>query len=96
MNFIGYMIFFVVVVIIAGQFYKSKTGHLPAWKYFQPFSVTYWAGLVPGIIGILISGEPLTGWAELTESLVTMTGGLDPQALILGSLGAVGLTGKGK
>jgi hypothetical protein len=96
MNFIGFMILFIVVVIAAGQFYKSKTGELPAWKYFQPFSVTYWSTLIPAIVGILISGEPLTGWVDLSASLAIATGGVDPQILIAGSLAGIGLTGKGK
>lgn len=93
---IGYMILFIVLVVGYGQYQKRKTGEIPAWKYFQPYSVTYWAGLIPGIVGILISGEPLTGWVELTQSLVSATGGVDPQVLIAASAASVGLTGKGK
>ena len=85
---------FVAIVLVIGKIYKSRTGYLPVWKYFQPYSLTYWAALIPGIAGLLISGEPLTGWSTLAETLVTATGGIDPQALIATSAGAVGLTGK--
>lgn len=85
---------FVAVVLFAGQLYKKRTGYLPAWKYFQPYSLTYWAALIPGIAGILISGEPLTGWTEVVQSLSTATGGIDPQVLIASSAAGVGLTGK--
>jgi len=85
---------FVAFMLVIGQMYKRKTGHLPAWKYFQPYSLTYWVALVPGIAGILISGEPLTGWSELGLALSTATGGIDPQVLIAGSAGGIGLTGK--
>jgi hypothetical protein len=84
----------VAVVLVMGQIYKRRAGYLPAWKYFQPYSLTYWAGLIPGIAGILIAGEPLTGWSDLAQSLVTATAGIDPQVLIATSAGAVGLTGK--
>jgi hypothetical protein len=84
----------VAAILLFGQFYKRNTGYLPAWKYFQPYSLTYWVTLIPGIAGILISGDPLTGWTDLTMALTTATGGLDPQVLIATSAGGVGLTGK--
>lgn len=85
---------FVALFLVIGQLYKRSHGYLPSWKYFQPYSLTYWAALIPGIAGILISGQPLTGWTELTQTLITVTGGIDPQVLVSSSAAAVGVTGK--
>lgn len=91
---IYYIIGFIVAAAIAGRVYRKAYGHVPEWKYFKPYSVTWWAAAVPGVIGILISGEPLHGWAELTTTLSQATGGADPSLLIYGSLGGIGLTGR--
>ena len=92
--FIIYFLLFVAAVIFVGRVYKKANGYLPRWKYFQPYSLTWWTTLIPGVLGILISGEPLHGWADLTQSLVSVTGSIDPQILVATSAAGLGLTGK--
>lgn len=84
----------VILIVAYGQWYKRRTGNLPEWKYFKPYSVSWWMAVIPGVVGILISGEPLTGWTELVDTLQTASGGADPQMLIYGSAAGIGLVGR--
>ena len=89
-----YAILFIIAVALYGRLHKANHGTLPEWKYFKPFSMTWWVAVVPGVVGILISGEPLHGWADLATSLSQATGNANPSLLIYGSLGGIGLTGR--
>ena len=91
---LGYIIAFVVAMLIIGKVYKSTTGHLPEWKYFKPYSSAWWFSAIPGALGILISGEPLHGWAEMAAAAAAMTGGVDPNTLIMASAAGIGITGR--
>jgi hypothetical protein len=87
-------VLFIALMAAIGQIYKRRTGHLPEWKYFKPYSVTWWIAAAPGVAGIIIAGEPLHGWHELAVTLANTTGGADPSLLIYGSAGGIGLTGR--
>lgn len=88
---LGYIIFAAAAIIIAGNIYKAQTGHLPEWKYFKPFSMTWWASMVPGIVGMVILGEPVTGWTEFADMARAASQGQDPSQLVVYSAGLIGL-----
>ena len=60
-------------------------------KYYKPKSVTWWVSAAQIIIGILLAGLPETVWAF--GFLSTLTGGIEPYALIMAGAGGIGLRG---
>jgi len=63
-------------------------------KYFKPKSLTWWASVVPLLLGLVIALGPL--WSPL-EPLVAaaqaLTGNMAPAVLINGGLAGIGLRG---
>ena len=89
-----YVIVFIIAMALVGRYLRVYHGRVPEWKYVKPYSMTWWVAVIPGVVGIIISGEPLHGWGELATSLSQVTGGVPPSTLIYGSLGGIGLTGR--
>jgi hypothetical protein len=62
-------------------------------KYFKPKSVTWWAGLVPLVAGLIIATEPLHGWMDLVATINNMTGRVPAAVLINAGAVAIGMRG---
>jgi len=77
-----------------GSIMRSHGVTPPEWRYFKPFSMTWWVGAIPAAVGAFIAGEPVHGFAAWADAFTTMTGGTDPGTLIMAGLGAIGLRGK--
>ena len=95
---LGYIIAFFVAMLVIGKVYKYITGTLPEWKYFKPYSLTWWSVVTPGAVGILISGEPLHGWellaAQAAETVENIAPGTTPEAMIGFTTLGLGVTGR--
>ena len=62
-------------------------------KYWKPRSVTWWAGLVPLVAGLIIATEPLHGWLDLVATINNMTGRVPAAVLINAGAVAIGMRG---
>lgn len=60
-------------------------------RYFKPRSLTWWNGVIPATMGVVIATEPLHGMTAVVQSVDTMVGGVPPAVLISGGLGLIGL-----
>ena len=61
-------------------------------KYFKPKSLTWWASVVPLILGLFMAFEPLHGWSDLVQAARNATGATAP-VLINAGLAGIGLRG---
>ena len=80
--------------IIAGQMHKRWGGELLEFKYFKPFTLTWWVGAVPLIAGLIVGLEPLHQYGELVQSINNVSGNLEPSIMVTSGLAAIGLRGK--
>jgi len=64
------------------------------WKYFKPKSLTWWASLVPILLGGTVAAEPLHEMANLVTSIRNATGDAPPYILINAGLAGIGIRGK--
>ena len=62
-------------------------------KYFKPKSVTWWAGMVPLVAGIVVATESLHGMTSVVLAIDTITEGASPAAMINAGLAAIGFRG---
>lgn len=62
-------------------------------KYFKPKSLTWWASLVPLVLGGTVATEPMHDWAEVVESINNATGNTSPYLLINAGLLGIGIRG---
>lgn len=62
-------------------------------KSLKPKSLTWWASLVPVLIGGTIASEPLHGLAALVETLRALSGDVPPAMLINAGLAGIGFRG---
>ena len=62
-------------------------------KYWKPRSVTWWAGLVPLVAGLILATEPLHGWLDLVATINNMTGRVPAAVLINAGAVAIGMRG---
>lgn len=63
-------------------------------KYFKPKSVTWWASLVPLVIGLYqVSGVATPGLDVLSNIVAGLYGGISPFALINLGLAGIGIRG---
>jgi hypothetical protein len=60
-------------------------------KYFKPNSLTWWASMVPLLLGVLAAAEPLHGMSGLGDTISNMTGGASPYVLINAGLIGIGV-----
>lgn len=88
---LGYFLMAIVLFVVAGHIYKSRYGYLPEWKYFKPFSMSWWVSMVPALVGMVILGEPVGGWTELADAARLAAQGQDPSQLVIYSAGLIGL-----
>ena len=62
-------------------------------KYFKPQSVTWWASIVPLILGLFLATADLHGLTALVAVVQEVTGGMGAYALINAGLAGIGLRG---
>lgn len=62
-------------------------------KYLKPRSLTWWASVVPVVVGIILATEPLHQLIALGETLRNFTGDVPPSMLINAGLAGIGLRG---
>lgn len=67
-------------------------------KYFQPKSLTWWAGVASVIVGIAqMAGLQHAAYGVVGELVQTLTGGTlgsSPAQMIVGGLGLIGIRAK--
>jgi len=88
------MLFCVIGLPFIGHLLKIRGYNPPSWKYLKPFSLTWWVGAIPAVIGSVIASDPLHGFYEWTATFEAMTGSVEPAYLIGSGLAAIGLRGK--
>lgn len=62
-------------------------------KYFKPKSVTWWASVVPLVLGLVLAFSPLYASSALVEIIYNLTGGTSPAMLINMGLAGIGIRG---
>lgn len=62
-------------------------------KYVKPKSLTWWASLVPLVMGLILAFEPVHGWASVVAVIDGLTGGAAPAVLINAGLIGIGIRG---
>lgn len=62
-------------------------------KYVKPFSLTWWASVVPLVVGVFVAAEPYHGLTELVGIVNSMTDNMSPAVLINMGLAGIGLRG---
>lgn len=62
-------------------------------KYLKPKSLTWWASVVPLVMGCVVASEPLHGWVAMADTLRSMTGDTPPAMLINAGLAGIGIRG---
>lgn len=61
-------------------------------KYFKPKSLTWWASVVPLVLGLFMAFEPLHGLSDLVQAVRNATGMTAP-VLVNTGLAGIGLRG---
>lgn len=61
-------------------------------KYFKPKSLTWWASVVPLVIGLFMAFEPVHGLTDLVQAARNATGMTAPTLINIG-LAGIGLRG---
>lgn len=62
-------------------------------KYFKPKSVTWWASVVPLLLGLVMAFAPFYSSDVLVEVIYNLTGGMSPAMLINMGLAGIGIRG---
>lgn len=62
-------------------------------KYFKPQSLSWWASVVPLVVGLIIATVDLHGMVPLVTSLQLIVGDATPAILINAGLLGIGLRG---
>lgn len=62
-------------------------------KYFKPMSLTWWASVVPLILGVIVASLPLHGFSDLVLTINNLTGNASAGVLINAGLAGIGIRG---
>ena len=62
-------------------------------KYIKPRSVTWWASVIPLVLGLASATAPLHGMVGLEQTVTNLTGGMSSYTLINAGLIGIGLRG---
>ena len=62
-------------------------------KYFKPNSMTWWAAIVPLVVGLVVASEPIHGLAAVVQTIDSATGHVSPAILINAGLVGIGFRG---
>lgn len=63
------------------------------FKYFKPFSLTWWSALCPLLIGVFLATEDLHGWTAMVNTVNALAGDPIPFNWINAGLAGIGLRG---
>lgn len=64
-------------------------------KYLKPKSLTWWAGFVPLIAGVIVAGATtlFPQWEPVADFINQLSGGMSPAVLVGWGAGLIGLRG---
>lgn len=62
-------------------------------KYFKPTSLTWWASVIPLLVGVVVGTESLHGWTSVVDSINELTGHTSAAVLINAGLAGIGIRG---
>lgn len=71
----------------------SEIKSAASFKYFKPFSLTWWASVVPLVAGLIVATEPMHGLETIVSTIDNLSGGLSGYAMMNIGVGGIGLRG---